>query len=120
MPQSRPVAPDLLAVVREWLDREVLPGLADDKKFNMRVAINVLATVERELRQGPDLAQAETDRLAALLGRAGPLSELNAALSAEIRAGKRGLEDRALVDHIRRSIDAALAINNPKWNPPRA
>ena len=119
MPQSRPVAPDLLAVVREWLDREVLPGLADDKKFNLRVAINVLATVERELRQGPELTRAEAERLAALLGRGGSLSELNAALSAEIRAGKRGFEDRALVDHIRQSVDAALAINNPKWNAPR-
>lgn len=120
MPQSRPVAPDLLAVVREWLEREVLPGLADDKKFNMRVAINVLATVERELRQGPALGQAEADRLASLLGRAGAPSELNAALSAEIRAGKRGFDDQALVDHIRQSVDAALAINNPKWNRPRS
>ena len=120
MPQSRPIAPDMLAVVREWLDREVLPEMADDRKFNMRVAINVLATVERELRQGPALNQAEAERLAALLGRDGAQADLNKTLSDEIRAGKRGLEDRALVDHIRKSVDAALAINNPKWSSRKA
>jgi hypothetical protein len=120
MPNSRPVAPDMLAVVREWLEREILPGLAEDRKFLMRVAINMLATVERELRQGPAFNAAEVERLCALLGRDGSLDELNRALCAEIAEGKRGLGDAALVDHLRRSLAAALAINNPKWSAPQS
>ena len=56
MPLSLPSAPDLLAVVREFLENDILPaaGLDDDKRFNVRVAVNLLATVERELRLGPE------------------------------------------------------------------
>jgi hypothetical protein len=116
MPNSRPVAPDMLAVIREWLEREILPGLADDRKFLMRVAVNMLATVERELRDGPALDIAETARLRALLGRDGALDELNRTLCAEIAAGRRGFDDAALVQHLRQSLATALAVNNPKWS----
>jgi len=116
MPNSRPVAPDMVSVIRDWLEREILPGLADDRKFLMRVVVNMLATVERELREGPALNAAEAERLRALLGRGGSLDELNRALCAEIADGRRGLEDAALVEHLRQSLAAALAVNNPKWS----
>lgn len=120
MPNSRPVAPDMLAVIRDWLERDILPGLADDRKFLMRVAVNMLATVERELREGPALDAAEATRLRNLLGRDGSPDELNRVLCAEIAEGRRGVDDAALVDHLRRSLAAALAVNNPKWSPPQS
>lgn len=120
MPNSRPVAPDMLAVIRDWLDREILPGLADDRKFLMRVAVNMLATVERELREGPALDAADVERLRGLLTRDGTLDALNRALCAEIAAGRRGFDDTALVDHLRESLAGALALNNPKWSRPQS
>ena len=43
MPISLPPAADLLLAAREYLEAEVLPQLRDDKWFNVRVALNVLA-----------------------------------------------------------------------------
>ena len=120
MPTSRPPAADLVAVVREFLERDVLPSLAGDRRFHLRVAINVLATVERELTHGPALDREERARLVALLGRDGTLDELNRELARRVRAGEIDASRADLVDHLRRTMADALRINNPKWleSPP--
>src|SRR5271166_4904473 len=63
MPMSHPSAPEMLAVIREYLEATILPELRDDKWFNVKVAANMLATVERELRLGPAADAAEIARL---------------------------------------------------------
>jgi|SRR5215472_14878063 len=110
-------APDLLAVVREFLEADVLsdPGLADAKRFNIRVAINLLATAERELRLGPSANAAEADRLTALVGAEGSIEEKNRRLARSIREGVLAGDDPQLLDHLHRTIVDALRINNPKW-----
>ena len=115
MPMSQPAAPEILAVVRAYLEGTILPELRDDKWFNVKVAINLLATLERELSLGPEADRAETARLEALTGARASLDELNRTLAAAIRSGAIGSEDPALLDHLRRSIADALRINNPAW-----
>ncbi|HEV2987435.1 MAG TPA: DUF6285 domain-containing protein [Candidatus Angelobacter sp.] len=117
MPSSLPSAPDLLAVVREFLENDILPasGLDDDKRFNVRVAVNLLATVERELRLGPEAAAAEASRLAKLVSSGNSVEEKNRFLAQAIRAGATAPNDPQLLDHIRRTLVDALRINNPKW-----
>ena len=115
MPLSLSPAPDLLATIRAYLEQEILPGLRDDKWFNVKVAANMLATVERELRQGPEADAAERARLAALTGAEGTLSDLNRVLAEAIRSGKIATDDPRLLDHLRRTTANALAINNPQW-----
>ena len=115
MPLSLSPAPDMLATIRDYLEREILPGLADDKWFNLKVACNMLAMIERELRQGPGANAAELARLEELLGRTGTLEEMNRALAEAIRAGSVAFDDRRLLDHLRRSTADALSINNPGW-----
>jgi hypothetical protein len=117
MPSSLPPAPDLLAVVREFLENEVLPAasLDDDKRFNVRVAINLLATVERELRQGPEADAAEAARLALLVGEGSTIAEKNQLLAEAIRKGAIASNDPQLQDHLRRTLADTLRINNPKW-----
>jgi hypothetical protein len=115
MPNSRPDAADMLKGVRGFLENDLLPDMAADRKFNLRVAINMLATVERELRQGPALNAEEARSLSALLGHEAPLEQMNEELCALIREGKVSPDDPALRKHLRQSIAAALAINNPKW-----
>ena len=115
MPLSLSPAPDMLAAIRSLLEQEILPELAGDKWFNLKIAANMLAALERELRRAPEADAAERTRLAALLGRDGTLAELTQALALAIRDGRLAIGDPRLLDHLRRSTEAALAINNPSW-----
>jgi hypothetical protein len=114
MPASRPSAADVLAGVIDYLERELLPTLEGRHRFHCRVAANALATVKRELELAPAAGTAEAERLRALLGRDGDLDTLNRELAARIRAGEIAIDDK-LVEHLKRSVADALAINNPKW-----
>ena len=115
MPMSHPSAPEMLAVIREYLEATILPELKDDKWFNVKVAANMLATVERELRLGPAADAAEIARLEQITGTRGSLDALNRELAARIREGKIKSDDAAVLDHLRQSIADALKINNPAW-----
>jgi hypothetical protein len=115
MPKSQPDAAVLLAGLAKYLEDELMPTLDGYHRFKTRVAINVVNLVRRELELGPAQARAEAARLAALLGHDGDLPSFNRELIARIHDGAIGLEDKALRDHLRRSVAEALAINNPKW-----
>ena len=49
IPHDMPTSRELVESVREWLERDVLTGTTGRLQFHTRVAINVLAMVEREL-----------------------------------------------------------------------
>jgi hypothetical protein len=115
MPRSKPDAEILLQAAAEYLQRELLPSLSGYHSFQTRVTINVLNTVRRELEHGEAMDQDERARLAGLLGRDGTVAELNDALVAHIDQDQIALDDPALRQHIRRSLEEALSINNPKW-----
>jgi hypothetical protein len=83
--------------------------------FQMRVAVNSLAILEREARLGPDADAAERERLAKLLGHDGTLDELNRELAHELRAGERDERDAALMAHLEATVADKIAIANPKW-----
>ncbi len=109
--------PDILAVLREFLETGLLPdaALSDDKRFNLRVAINLLATAERELWLGPAASDAEEKRLATFVGNEGSLDEKNRRLARAIREGAIHGGDPQLLEHLQQTVTDALRINNPKW-----
>jgi len=115
MPASKPDATVLLDAAIDYLERELLPTVAGYHRFQCRVTVNVLAQVRRELALAPAHAEAETGRLATLLGHPGERDALSRELAARIRAGEFSLDDPALLEHLRRSLLEALEINNPKW-----
>lgn len=115
MPRSIPDATILLQAAAEYLQNELLPTLSGYHSFQTRVTINVLNTVRRELEQGQAMDAAERERLVKLLKRDGTLEELNDMLVAQIGNGQMALDDAELRQHIRRSLEEALRINNPKW-----
>jgi Domain of unknown function (DUF6285) len=115
MPLSLSPAPDMLATIRAYLEGEILPSLEGEKWFNLRVSLNMLAMVERELRLAPAANEAERGRLAALLGSEGTLETLNRMLVAAIRERKIAADDPRLHDHLRQTTADALRINNPQW-----
>ena len=108
-PHDVPTAGQLVESVREWIERDVIPGTEGRLQFHARVALNVLAMVERELAEGPQQAAGHAERLA-ILGVAD-----EAELAASIRDG--ALDDR--LDEVRRIVRATvedkLRVANPKY-----
>jgi hypothetical protein len=104
-----PTSTQLVEAVREWLERDVLTGTSGRLQFHARVAINVLAMVERELAVGDRQLDEHAARLAAL----GCVDDAD--LAARIRAGV--LDDR--LDEVRRAVWAdvrdKLAVANPGY-----
>lgn len=118
MAQDRPTASELLAAVADMLREEAIPALdkVDPRLgFQMRVAVNSLAILEREARLGPAADSREHERLVKLLGRDGSLDELNRELARQLRAGERDERDAALMIHLEATIADKIAIANPKW-----
>jgi len=115
VPASKPEAPVLLDAAIDYLERELLPTLTGYHRFQCRVTVNVLSQMRRELELAPAQAEAERERLAALLGHAGSRDDLSRELAKTIRSGGMPLDDPALLEHLRLSLVEALRINNPKW-----
>ncbi|MBV8409639.1 MAG: hypothetical protein JOY64_18575 [Alphaproteobacteria bacterium] len=118
MPQDRPSAAELLAAIADFLREEAIPALDRSEPrlgFQMRVAVNSLAILEREARLGPEADRREHERLQTLLSRDGTLGELNRALAQELRTGQRDERDAALMAHLDATIADKIAIANPKW-----
>ena len=118
MPQDRPSAAELLSAIADFLREEATPALeqrAPGLAFQMRVAVNSLAILEREARLAPAADQREHARLCRLLGREGTLEELNRALAQALRSGQRDERDAALMAHLDATIADKIAIANPKW-----
>jgi hypothetical protein len=93
-PHDLPDSPTLLEAVREFLLDEVEPELDGRLRYHLKVAINVLAIVERELRLGPEHAARHAQRLERL-GFA-----TDAELADAIRSG--ALDDR--LDDVRAAL----------------
>ena len=113
---DRPSAAQLVAAVRDFLERVAQPELRGHSAFHARVAANALAIVERELALGAEQDAAERERLRALLGADGPLEAQNRALCREIRAGRIGLDTPGLLDHLRATTLAKLAVDQPSYS----
>ncbi len=51
-PHDRPTAVELLEALREWMERDLLPGVEGRLQFHTRVAINMVDIVAREISVG--------------------------------------------------------------------
>jgi hypothetical protein len=113
--QDRPTVVEAVEAVVEFLASQAVPQTEGQLSFKLRVAPNLLRIVQRELELGPSLHTAESARLEALLGRWGPLADLNAELAERIADGS--LDDRwaKVVEHVRLSARDRLLVANPKY-----
>jgi hypothetical protein len=108
-PHDVPSAGQLVEAVREWLERDVMPAVSGRLQFHTRVAVNVLAMVEREWELGQAQAVAHRERL----DRLGCIDDAD--LARRIRDGT--LDDR--LDEVRDAVWASvrdkLAVANPRY-----
>ena len=112
--QDRPSAPELVAAVREFLERDVVGSIEGRVGFHARVAVNALGMVERELVLGPGLDAAARARLAAYLGHDGDLGTLLGELATRIRDGALD-DDPDAFAATRATVRSKLEVSNPRY-----
>ena len=113
--QDEPTPAELIKAVAEFLRAEITPAIKGHNAFKLRVGINALDLVTRQLalEQGSDAA--EGARLKALLSVDGSVIELNRALSEKIAEGEVDLQTPGLSEHLWRTTMDKLAVDQPNY-----
>lgn len=113
--QDEPTPTELIRAVADFLRTEIAPTIKGHNAFKLRVGINALDLVTRQLvLEGPSDA-AETVRLKALLGIDGSLMELNRALAEKIAKGEVDLNTPGLKQHLWQTTMDKLAVDQPNY-----
>jgi hypothetical protein len=113
--QDEPTPTELIKAVADFLRSEITPAISGHNAFKLRVAINALDLVTRQLtlEQGSDAAEAA--RLSRLLGMQSSLAELNRALAERIANGEVDLQTPGLSDHLWQTTMDKLAVDQPNY-----
>ena len=115
MPLSRPPATELKRALEVLGDRIRIDS-SGKQTYEKRVAANLTGILGRELEYGAEAEAQERNRLAELLGRDGPLDQLNAELCGKIRNREISPADEAVLAHLRATVLDKLRIDNPKYS----
>jgi len=113
--QDEPTPAELIKAVADFLRNDITPAIGGHSAFKLRVAINALDLVTRQLalEQGSDAAEAE--RLSQLLSMEGSLKELNRALADRIASGEADLQTPGLAEHLWQTTMDKLAVDQPNY-----
>ena len=113
--QDEPTPEELIKAVADFLRNEITPVIKGHNAFKLRVGINALDLVTRQLALEPDGDAAEVTRLSQLLGLQGSLRELNRALADRIAKGEIDLQTPGLSDHLWQTTMDKLAVDQPNY-----
>ncbi len=115
MQTAKPSVIELVQTLSQFMQQQLAPQLTGAVAYNTRIALNVLAMIERELTLGESLEQAEIQRLSQLLGETGDKLELNKQLIGKIQKEELDYSSQALMDHLYQTALGKLAIDNPRY-----
>ncbi|MCK1710532.1 MULTISPECIES: DUF6285 domain-containing protein [unclassified Bradyrhizobium] len=113
--QDQPKPPELTKAVADFLRNDIAPLISGHQAFKLRVAINMLDLVTRQLTLEEGSDAAEVTRLRALLGTDGSVTELNRVLSERIAKGEIDLATPGLAEHLWQTTMDKLAIDQPNY-----
>ena len=113
--QDEPTPEELIKAVADFLRNDIAPAISGHNAFKLRVSINALDLVTRQLALQQASDAAEAARLAQLMGKQGSLSELNRALADQIATGAIDLRTPGLSDHLWQTTLAKLAVDQPNY-----
>ena len=113
--QDEPTLEELTKAVADFLRNDIAPGISGHNAFKLRVSINVLDLVTRQLRLAEASDAAETMRLSQLLGMQGSLGELNRVLAGQIAKGEVDLQTPGLSEHLWQTTMDKLAVDQPNY-----
>jgi hypothetical protein len=112
--QDEPTPNELTKAVVDFLRDEIAPLISGHQSFKLRVAINMLDLVTRQLTLEGRSDAAEAARLTSLLGIDGSLIELNRSLAGKIASGEMDLTSD-LADHLWQTTLDKLAVDQPNY-----
>ena len=113
--QDEPTLEELIRAVADFLRHDIAPGISGHNSFKLRVSINALDLVTRQLALAQRSDTAEAVRLARLLGEEGSLGELNRRLADRIAKGDADLETPGLAAHLWQTTMDKLAVDQPNY-----
>ncbi len=116
MPLASPSALKMVEAVRAFMEKDILKSAKGRAAFDVRVAINALKIVERELEGGSKLDSDERKRLVQLLQHEGDLPALNEELAQAIRQDTIDLSQAELFDHLLQTTMGKMQIDNPNYS----
>jgi hypothetical protein len=111
-----PPATELLASASHFLRDDLLPTLSGAQAFNLRVSINAIELVRREIELQDAADKREHGRLAKLLNSNAGLEEMREELCKKIASGEITLDEPALREHLRATAIDRLAIDQPNYS----
>jgi hypothetical protein len=113
--QDEPTPGELTKAVADFLRDDIAPLISGHQAFKLRIAINALDLVTRQLTLEGQSDAAEAARLASLLDIDGALIEQNRALADKIASGEVDLSTPGLADHLWRTTLDKLAVDQPNY-----
>lgn len=113
--QDEPTPVELTKAVADFLRGDIAPLISGHQAFKLRVAINILDLVTRQLTREEASDAAEVERLRALLGLDGSVSDLNRALAERIAKGEVDLATQGLAEHLWATTMDKLAVDQPNY-----
>ncbi|MFT5575577.1 MAG: hypothetical protein ACI89D_001095 [Bermanella sp.] len=117
MTETYPCAEDLIGAVSDFLKSDVAPMLVDSAlQFKLKIAVNVLAIVRRELERGQHQLEKEKDALAAMLREDGDVLHLRQRLIEAINAGEFDAKEDELLSVLEAQSLRQIAIDNPRYS----
>ena len=113
--QDEPTPEELIGAVADFLRNDIAPVISGHDAFKLRVSINALDLVTRQLTLEQASDSAEKARLEELLHRQGSLGELNRMLADRIAKGEVDLQTPGLTEHLWRTTMDKLAVDQPSY-----
>ena len=113
--QDEPTPIELTKAVADFLRNDIAPAITGHTAFKLRVAINALDLVARQLTLADRSDAAEAASLKKLLGIDGALIDRNRALAEKIASGEVDLATPGLSEHLWQTTLAKLAVDQPGY-----
>jgi hypothetical protein len=113
--QDEPTPTELIKAVADFLRHEIVSEIKGHNAFKLRVGINALDLVTRQLALAGESDAAELAGLKKLLGTDGSLADLNRALAEKVASGEADLQTPGLAEHLWQTTLAKLAVDQPNY-----
>ena len=113
--QDEPTPIELTVAVADFLRNDITPMLSGHNAYKLRVAINILDLVARQLTLEKDSGAKEVERLSNLLGMKGSLMDLNRVLAERIAKGEVDLGTSGVAAHLWQTTMDKLAVDQPNF-----